>query len=351
MCSRTFNLGPAATALAAVFAALVLTRASAAQGPPDYGIQWATVTHPGNRPATQAEAPQFFPPYWKSPIIKGRVDYHYRLSVTEVTVEQWFEFVQAYAPYISGNRNDSAFTSPFIRLTQSDPNGPATYEMHPGFGQVPATMSWYYAARFTNWLHSGKATNREAFESGVYDSSTFQRGPDGAWLRPSERAAGARFWIPTADEWIKGAFYDPDRYGLGLDGYWLRPNQGNAPLIPGLPQDGGQTLHGAPESLFGYYPVGLFPSVRSPWGLLDLSGGVTEWLGESGSFSNFVFAKGSSNFGMMLPDSDRLDLFGGTGANFSNFGLRLASVIPSPQFTGVWAAYAFSHFTRRTRRR
>lgn len=45
-----------------------------ARGVPDYGFQWATVTHPGNRPASQSEAPDFYPPYSTPALLKGRVD-------------------------------------------------------------------------------------------------------------------------------------------------------------------------------------------------------------------------------------------------------------------------------------
>lgn len=336
--------------IAAALAGLMACRHSNAQ-PPDYGFQWATVTHPGNRAANQTEAPEFFPPFNTPALNKGSVGYNYRIATTEVTTSHWLEFVQAYAPYHAGPRTLTAFTSWNIFPTSLDPDEPAGYVMRPGTENVAVTMSWYFAARYVNWLENGKAPQREAFESGVYDAATFAQNPDGTWPQPGARAPGAQFWIPTVDEWVKAAFYDPNRYGEDQEGYWQRPNRGDALLIPGLPQNGGQTLHGAPDELRGDYPVGLFSNVLSPWGLLDVSGGVTEWLGDGAGWSNVVFTMGTRNFGLLDERSDRVDQLGATFAtSATGHGLRIASAIPSPS-AGAFAIGAIVVLSSRRRRR
>ncbi len=69
--------------------------------------RWATITHPGNEPYW---LPPQFPGEPPRPI--GRVDYEYQISKTEVTAAEWFEFVDAYAPYIDQFQADSSlFTS------------------------------------------------------------------------------------------------------------------------------------------------------------------------------------------------------------------------------------------------
>lgn len=44
----------------------------------------------------------------------GSVNRRYRMARTEVTVGQWLEFVNSYAPYYEGPTNWSEFTSRWI---------------------------------------------------------------------------------------------------------------------------------------------------------------------------------------------------------------------------------------------
>lgn len=329
---------PASRSIVSLWASLLALACSASPAAacvPDYGFQWATITHAGNRPVNQQEAPDFFPPYSGTPFLRGSVNYEYRIATTEVTTADWLEFVNAYAPYYSGARTDSNFTSRYIHPTSVLPSQPLEYRAVAGTEQLPATMAWYYAARYVNWLENGKANTREAFERGVYDTSTFVGNPDDGWQVPADRAPGARFWIPTLDEWIKAAFYDPDRYGPGEEGYWKRPNGGDGPLIPGYPEDGGQTSAGIPLPADGswprWLPVGAYPDVQSPWGLLDVSGGMSEWMGDGPNQSNFRYSGGS--FAFITYDeewTDRIDAIGSGFANIGGTGFRLASVVPAP---------------------
>src|SRR5690606_22099076 len=84
-------------------------------------------------------------------------------------------------------------------------------------------ISWRGAAIYCNWLHNGQSTDRAAFLNGAYDVSTFGGGAfeftDQATHNP-----GARYWIPTWDEWLKAAHYDPDRNGPDQGGWWLYSN-------------------------------------------------------------------------------------------------------------------------------
>ncbi len=248
--------------------AAFLTTAAIAQAPPSYGFDWATITHAGNRAATQEEAPYLFPPYHTPELHVGSVGYEYRIARTELTVEQHFEFVQAYAPFWKGNPGASEFIGVWISWTGSG------YEIDPGYEKKATSMGWRTAARYCNWLHNGKAGDQWAFEDGAYDTSTFGTNPDGTITDQPTRHPDARFWIPTQDEWVKAAHYDPNRYGEGLEGYWLYPDAGQEPLISGYPWEGGETDAGIEiKPGYTYLDVGSYPDVRSPWGLLDLSGG------------------------------------------------------------------------------
>lgn len=308
-----------------------------------FGIEFATIGAPGNRPATPQEAPRFFPPYWNPVGINvGHVDYEFRLSRTEITVGQYLEFVRAYAPYWAGHPDAGALVGSWIFY-----QGNGTYVAYPGTENLAANMSWYNAARFCNWLHNGKSSEPWAFEDGAYDTSTFQPGPGG--VEQATRHPDARFWIPSLDEWTKGMHYDPDRYGPGEEGYWTYPNSGNTVSVGGYPSQGGQTSAGIPftGNPAGWVPVGSYPDVRSPWGLLDGSGGESEWT-ELQGFSNTRSSRGSEAFNEFYQPWDEIDFLGGSFANFPVSGIRLATVVPEPGVMMV-AFLAFLSETRRKR--
>lgn len=245
---------------------------------PDYGFSWATIGDPGNRPTQQNEviraaafmidpATEPFPEF-------GAVDHAYRIRITEVTVGEWIEFVREYIPFhlaLTGQPLPSgSLTGPAISTRFGEPFIVVGHRP-----DEAARMSWEYAARYCNWLHNGKVVELWAFETGVYDTSTFATDADGRSLHQIGHAADALFWIPTRDEWIKAAHYDPDRYGEGRPGYWTYADGSNTrPVGNLLPEDGGERNAGYLDA----FPldVGSFPNVTSPWGLLDCAGGVEE---------------------------------------------------------------------------
>lgn len=315
--------------------ATLATTATACAASPDDLFDWATITHAGNRPTNDSEMPA-------TPGVRlGAVNYEFRIATTEVTVGQWFEFVQVYAPYYDfqgGNIAGRVFTSSGVNFGFDGLYLVSGYSVNRA-----ADMSWEYAARYANWLHNGKASGQWAFESGAYDTSTFTYNPDGSANHQATRSEGAKYWIPSRDEWTKAAYYDPNRYGEGKEGYWNYPNQSDIRSITSLlPEDGGQsnsTLFGDPA-----FPldVGSFTDTQSYFGLLDLAGGVSE-LTDSPSESWFIgndmrYVMSNAYFDSTSPDNpfsfflDRIDYMSGTRMNqFNPFvGLRLASATPCP---------------------
>jgi len=253
------------------FATLVVSGAAQAQPTPSYGLDFVSIGSVGNRAALPHESP------FLGILQLGDVDYAYRISRTEITVGQWLEFANAYAPYHSGN--DLIELTGFSLSPTGNPpgQGPAFEPTYQGSENWPADMGWRYAARYANWLHNGKAVTAEAFESGAYDTSTFGRDPQGRLTDQLSRSPGAKFWIPSWDEWAKAAYFDPDRYGTGEEGYWLYPDEGLDTLVGGLPgTPGAETNAGILNPPPGI-DVGSYPGTVSPWGLLDLSGGQWEW--------------------------------------------------------------------------
>ena len=215
---------------------------------------------------------------------RGSVLYEYRIAQSEVLTAQHLEFVQAYWPFYDGDPLSEHFTGMFITGWRQG-NG-YVYESMPGWEDAPNTMSMRMAARFCNWLHNGKVNEQWAFDKGVYDTSTFTRNPDGSYNDDYTRAPDARYWIPTADEWLKAVYYDPDRHGPGKGGWWIHPGSSDERLRIEYPENGGQTNGGLWEWYNSRLPAGMYPDVRTPWGLLDASGGASEHTTDGYSFGS-----------------------------------------------------------------
>ncbi|MEZ6317273.1 MAG: SUMF1/EgtB/PvdO family nonheme iron enzyme [Phycisphaerales bacterium] len=275
----------------------------------------------GNR-GTHADGAVPYRPNYYTGI--GSVDHEYRIMRTKVTSEQWVEFVNAYVPYWNGSSRDSQLTGSYV-----GPSGD-TYIPSPGAEQWAVRPAFYMAARYCNWLHNGKVNEEWAFESGAYDMSRLVFADDGRTILSDtlERSPGAKYWIPSLDEWVKAVYWDPNKDGVG--GYWQQPDGGDDPLIAGLP-GAGETLGDATTDEIYNVPVGSYPDTRSPWGLLDVSGHWWESidtpvnpnvLGErylGGS------AAGSATYWL----SDRIDFW--LSGDAKQLGsIRLASAVPAP---------------------
>lgn len=238
--------------------------------PPDYGFQWATITHPGNAPYQDNVG---------NPRLIGRVDSVYRISKTEVSAADWAPF--ANANFRIGDPWGTGLEAYFSQKLEVGPDGLRPRTDIPAGDRINmGSMSWYEAARYCNWLHNNKAETRAAIEYGAYDLRNLP--PTGNPATPPTRLPGALFFLPTTDEWVKAVHFDPDRYGENQPGYWDYPYSSDTAPIPG-PQGVGTTNA-------GYFPggtdplafrVGAYADVVTPWGLWDASGGVSEWLEEA----------------------------------------------------------------------
>lgn len=324
---------------------LLLTLASAATPVlalaqvPDYDFPWATIGSPGNAPYVGPTGDgSSFPPV-------GDVNYVYRIAKMEVTTAQWLEFANATAamnePYRIGQGPVGAY-----HIAGTLPNGHFTFALSnvPNAGLAPVQgITWRNAARYCNWLHNNKGNTLAALETGAYDTSTFGQALDSNGIPYFTDALthlpGAKFWIPTVNEWIKAAHYDPNRYGPGQGGYWNYSTSSDTPPIIGPQSAGGQTNAGYTNYAdIPTFLLGAHPNTTSPWGLLDVSGGSQEWQEDVSSESR----RSRSHDGSYAPtqfDPDanplHLDLIYGSGsftanAELSNIGLRVASAVPEP---------------------
>ena len=316
----------------ALWVGLTLASACLAQTvPPDYGHDFVTIGAPGNRGATPAEAPMWdFGRFGTF----GGVDYEFRITRTEVTNTQYQEFINAYVR-VPGRATGGGILGLGIVLDGFDPDGIPFFDILTGAEQAPANPSWEFAARYVNWLHNDKGTRLEDFETGVYDTSTFGVDPvTGKRTDQLERSPGSKFFLPTFDEWTKAAHYDPNRYGEDQEGYWYFPGASDDPLVSGMPgEPGAETGVGQTPPLYPLaFPVGSFPDTSGPWGLLDSSGGMSEWTEtvlEASHPARQRVVLGSATtdpYGIIF--SDRLDDIRTSLTGLHGF--RVAGVIPAP---------------------
>lgn len=163
-----------------------------------------------------------------SPLL-GKVNYVYRINKYEITNSEYCLFLNSVDPY--GSNPNSIYNSQMsssarggITLESTRPSG-YLYRVKTNMGDKPANfISWFSAARFCNWLHNGAkkypisdATASAPQNTGAYTVSTLTSS-----TTVISANAGAKYRIPTLNEWIKAGYYKGD----GIDaGYWTYPTQ------------------------------------------------------------------------------------------------------------------------------
>jgi len=292
---------------------------------------WATVTHAGNAPYVYQE-----PGIGTRHV--GQVNYDYRISKTEVTAGEWIQFVNAYKPYVDPAYRLSALYTSFLIRRDPQADGTVNYSVAPGADDYAIDVGFRFAARYCNWLHNGKVNQPWAFESGAYDTSTFGDLPNFGFTDQATRSPGAKFWMPSENEWIKAGYFDPNRYGPNQPGYWQFSNTSDTAPNSG-PPGVGETSAGSNGN---QYPSGAYPNTTSPWGLLDLSGGEREWVEDVvrdrfTGVPTFRFTRGSYWRQGSYATYDVLNGVLNGGTMLQGFGgVRLAAIVPSPgAFSGA----------------
>lgn len=210
----------------------------------------------------------------------GAVAYAYKIAKNETTIAQYAEFLNAVAKTDTYDLYAGAMTTSYISgISRSGVSGSFTYSVASGSGNKPITfVSWFDAARFTNWLHNGQLTgaqNNLTTEDGAY---TLNGAISGVSV---SRNVGATVWIPNENEWYKAAYYDPNKGGVGIGGYWQQANQSNAVAGNTIGVANSANYYdgdyvGWPEAVLT--DVGAYGSNSdSAYGTNDQLGNVMEW--------------------------------------------------------------------------
>jgi formylglycine-generating enzyme required for sulfatase activity len=227
----------------------------------------------------------------------GGVGYSYGIGKYEVTLTQYTEFLNAVADTDTyGLYNTNMGTNAnILGITRSGSSGSYSYAVS-GDGARPVTyVSWFDAARFTNWLHNGQPLGLQVAGTTEQGAYTLNGAVSGTGFAKNGLA---QYWIPSESEWYKAAYYQPLAAGGDSDGYWLYPTGSNA--IPNSRNGSGSDANsgnfynddGIANGFNGGYAVtnstsfptgnaltavGAYTQADSYYGTFDQGGNVWEW--------------------------------------------------------------------------
>jgi sulfatase modifying factor 1 len=267
----------------------------------------------------------------------GAVPYEYSIGKYEVTLAQYAAFLNAVAATDAfGLYNASmAMDLNIAGITQSGTSGSFTYTVI-GMGTRPVVyVSWFDAARFCNWLHNGRPTGAPTSvttENGAYPLNGATSG--GLTIT---RNPGAKYWIPSEDEWYKAAYHQPAGALGDVDDYWLYPTKSNA--VPGntigvlTPSNHANflttvysvTQSGSYNSNQNYLTAaGSYSGSVGFYGTFDQGGNVWEWNDAviSGTFRGLRGGSWDLNEFILRSSSRGRD---NPGNGFNTIGFRVAS--------------------------
>lgn len=235
----------------------------------------------------------------------GGVSSTYQIGRTEVTNAQYVEFLNAKAatdPYSLFSASMASFSTGGI--VRSGSSGNYTYavkadatNVEPDFvtytyaNKPVVYVSWFDAIRFANWMHNGQGSGDT--ETGAYTiiGGATPTNPDSI-----VRNAGAKWYLPTENQWYKAAYYS----GAGSE-YFDYPTATNS--VPNNNQpaldtgnsanylDGGLVTTG--NTSYPLTPAGGYTLSDSVYGTLDQGGNVGEWLETLGGTNRRVRRGGS----------------------------------------------------------
>jgi len=216
---------------------------------------------------------------------RGAVDYTYNIGKYEVTAAQYCDFLNHVAATDTyGLYSTDMWSSAYgCKIQRSGSSGNYSYSVASDWANRPVNfVSYWDSARFANWLHNGQSTglqNASTTEDGAYFINGYNdRDLDG---RTIQRKPGAKWFLPSEDEWYKAAYY---KAGGQNAGYWDYPTASNTTPsnVLGSPTDPGNnaTYYDNGHTIGSPYCrtlVGAHENSDSPYGTFDQGGNVWEW--------------------------------------------------------------------------
>ena len=203
----------------------------------------------------------------------GGVAYDCRIAKNDVTNSQYVEFLNAKDPAGANllglyNTTMSSAVRGGINFNSASLSG-TKYSVVAGRGDHPVNfVTWFDAIRFTNWMNNGQANGDT--ESGAYTLLGGTPTPSNG--NTVSRSAEARIVLPTENEWYKAAFYDPATLS-----YFQYATSSNLAATPSGPTAAANSANYS-NAVDNPTDVGSYPGSPSPYGTLDQSGNVYQWL-------------------------------------------------------------------------
>lgn len=222
----------------------------------------------------------------------GAVDYGYRIGKYEVTNSQYAEFLNAKAKSDPLQLYDEGMTlDPRGGITRTGSPGSYSYAPKANMGNKPVNhVNFYDALRFSNWLNNGQGAGDT--ESGAYSLVGGAIPSNGTSIT---RNAGAKWFLPSADEWYKAAYYQPASDGGDTDNYWLYPTRSNDTPTKAMINSPTLDISNPGPNVVNYdsginflTSVGTAgPQSAGYYGTSDQAGNVSEWTDTSVSAGAF----------------------------------------------------------------
>lgn len=220
---------------------------------------------------------------------KGQVNYEYLIARTELSNASYCRFLNAVATISDqyGLYDVNMAIGACGGIYRIKKNGKFRYFCKKGWENRPIVyVKFYDIARFANWMHygcpnTGKSeigTTEGTYNKGAYNTSDFEEvrsGKKAPYPTFGKRNKGARYWIPSENEWYKAAYYDPQL--IGNRKYHDYPTRtSDAPLLSEANYMVNNHFSvGAP---YFVAPVDSFANSPSYYGTLQQGGNVWEWI-------------------------------------------------------------------------
>jgi hypothetical protein len=262
-------------------------------------LPFVTITNAGNAPDVTG---------------KGAVPYNYRLGKFEVNNHQYAAFLNAIAADdAQGVYRTNMTTDVHGGILRSGAPGDYVYTVKPGMAHQPAVwVEFPDTLRFCNWLHNGQPSGPQ--NAGTTEDGAYTMNPEAVLGNTIVRNPGARFWIPSDDEWYKAAYHQPAEDGGDPSNYWSYPTRSNEAPFPEVPPGFGNSANACCGTDRTATDVGAYVDAPSYYGTFDQAGNVEEWTEEivfvtnrrlrGGSWNYNRFYSASSDFEFDTPDYD-----------------------------------------------